>query len=175
MQQSTTGINIKFILVTEEISFIPDNIITCCKIINVQRPTKLLYNKCIKNKLSPLIQLENIINIKHLNCSNNDVVIPHKIICEKIIKVMLNPDDLDFLKFRDLQYDAFIVSLDITECLWYIFSSLLKQNKIHHKDVSKILIKIYSFLQYYNNNYRPIYHFEKILLYLTAIIHNYDV
>ena len=192
-QNNINGLNLKFILITEQLSFIPDNILTCCKVINVQRPTKILYNKClnnalinsttkpeiitaaIKSKLIPTIQLENIINIKHLNCINSEIIVPHKIICDKLINEMINVEEMKFLKFRDLQYDAFIVNLDITECIWYIISSLLKQNKLKSNDLSKILIKSYTFLQYYNNNYRPIYHLENFLLYLTALIHCYPV
>lgn len=185
LTEGANALNLHFILITEQLSFIPDNILTCCKTINVPRPTKQMYNKCIKEetgssqqsiskvKLSPTIQLENIINIKHLNCANNELIVPHKIICDKIINQMINVEDLKFLNFRDLQYDAFIVNLDITECIWYIISSLLRQKKFKNEaeDLPKVLIKTYTFLQYYNNNYRPIYHLENFLLYLTALIH----
>ena len=30
---------------------------------------------------------------------------------------------------------------------------------------------MYTFFQYYNNNYRPIYHLESFLLYLVSEIH----
>lgn len=174
-QNAINGIQLNFILITKELSFLPDNILTCCKVINVPRPTKAQYNKCLKNKLDPDAKLENILNIKNLNCANNEIIVPHKIICDKLINEMINVSELNFLKFRDLQYDAFIVNLDITECVWYIFSSLLQQTKLKKEDVSKILIKTYTFLQYYNNNYRPIYHLENYLLYLTALIHGYPV
>ena len=36
-----------FILLTEAVSFIPDNIVNCCKRIHVARPTRLQYNKLI--------------------------------------------------------------------------------------------------------------------------------
>ena len=174
MQKNNNNrIHLHFILITEELSFIPDNILTCCKIVNVPRPTKLLYNKVLTVKLPQNIQLETITNIKNLNCANSEIIIPHKIICDKLINDMLNINELKFIKFRDLQYDAFIVNLDITECVWYIFSSLLKQNKLKPEDVSKVLIKTYNFLQYYNNNYRPIYHLENFLLYVATLIHDF--
>ena len=50
-QNNSLSIKINFMLITENISFIPDNILNCCEVINVPRPTKLLYNKCLKNKL----------------------------------------------------------------------------------------------------------------------------
>ena len=86
---------------------------------------------------------------------------------------MINIQDNKFLKFRDLLYDIFIYNLDITDCVWYILSILIEQNKIKKEHLSDILLKTYSFFQYYNNNYRPIYHIEHYLYYLIKIIHNY--
>ena len=44
-------IQIKFILITEHISFIPNNIINACKVISFKRPSKLQYsNISIVNK-----------------------------------------------------------------------------------------------------------------------------
>ena len=100
---------------------------------------------------------------------------PYKIMCDKIIKEMVSIDELKFLKFRDLLYDIFIYNLDITDCIWYIISSLIQQNKLQQKDMSVLLIKTYNFLKYYNNNYRPIYHLESYLFYLTSVIHGYKI
>jgi hypothetical protein len=172
-QNSDKSIDLKFIIITEEISFISDNILNCCEIINISRPTKTLYIKCIKSKLPSKIQLENITNIKILHIYNEDLMLQHKIICNKIINSIVNIDDLNFIKFRDILYDIFIYNLDISDCIWYILSSLIKEKKIKKENLSKILIKTYCFFQYYNNNYRPIYHVENYLLNLAKIIHNF--
>ena len=60
------NISIKFILLTEEISFIPDNILNCCEVINMARPTKMTYAKCCKHKLPIDLKVENITNIKSI-------------------------------------------------------------------------------------------------------------
>ena len=39
-QNNSNSIDLKFIIITEEISFIPDNVLNCCEIINISRPTK---------------------------------------------------------------------------------------------------------------------------------------
>ena len=98
----------------------------------------------------------------------------YKIICDKILNNMLNLEELKYLKFRDILYDVFIYNLDITDCILYIISELIHKNKLTNNDLSKILIKTFTFLQYYNNNYRPIYHLESYLLYLTSIINGYS-
>jgi hypothetical protein len=165
-------IDIKFILLTEEISFISDNILNCCEIISIPRPNKNTYSKIVKNSISSDIKVENIMNIKNLHTSITDLMHPYKIICNKIIEeIILN--DIKFLKFRDLLYDIFIYNLDITDCIWYILLELIKKNKIKD-DLSNIMIKTFQFLQYYNNNYRPIYHLENYLFYLLSIVHGYN-
>jgi len=171
-QNNNASVEIKFIIITEEISFMPDNILNACEVVSVPRPSKTLYNKCIKSKLTNNILLENISNIKSFHSPEKENFISHKIICDKILESMMNVHDLKFQKFRDLIYDIFIYNLNITQCVWYILSELINQNKIKGVDVSPILIKTYSFFQYYNNNYRPIYHVENYLLYLVKIINN---
>jgi len=172
-KNNATLIDIKFILITEELSFIPDNILNCCEVINVPRPTKTLYNKCLKNKLT--MKVENITNIKNLHSSITQLMMPYKIICDNIISAMVNIEETKFLKFRDLLYDIFIYNLDITDCIWYIISTLIEQNKIKKECISDMLIRTYTFFQYYNNNYRPIYHLENYLFFIVSLIHDYKV
>jgi hypothetical protein len=170
---NSSAINIKYILLSEEVSFIPDSILNCCEIIYISRPTKVAYTKCSNQKLPTSLKIENIVNIKYLHANVNELMYPYKIICDNILKEMIEIDELKFLKFRDLLYDIFIYNLDITDCIWYILTNLIELNKIKKKDVSNILLKTYSFLKYYNNNYRPIYHLESYLFYLISVIHEY--
>jgi hypothetical protein len=163
-------VDLKYILMTEELSFIPDNILNCCQIINIPRPVRTNYMKCVK-KLPSKIKLENITNIKNLHVYNDELMLQYKIICNKIIHNLNNIESIHFLKFRDLLYDMFIYNLDISECIWYIISTLVSENKICKQHLSPILIKTYCFFKYYNNNYRPIYHMENYLLSLAKIIH----
>jgi hypothetical protein len=175
-------IDLKFILITEEISFIPDNIINCCFIINVPRPPKTNYIKSsiqkfnVETKLQKdfiKCNLENITNIKILNLKNEELMLNYKVICNKIIDNIINVKDIHFLKFRDILYDIFIYNLDITECIWYILSTLIEKEKIKINQLTTILIKTYNFFQYYNNNYRPIYHLENYVYNLIKIIHQF--
>ena len=172
-QNNSNSIDLKFIIITEELSFIPDNILNCCEIINISRPTKTAYVKCVKTKLPAKLKPENITNIKILHIYNEDLMLQYKIICNKILKNLLNINELQFLKFRDILYDIFIYNLDISDCIWYLLSSLIEKKIIKKEHLSKILIRTYNFFQYYNNNYRPIYHVENYLLYLAKLIHGF--
>ena len=184
-----TNINIKFILITEQLSFISNEMINCFQIINVSRPNVNKYRECItfcsqlenKTCVSLNNQLENqnqnenmIVNIKDYRMGNFMLLAPYKIICDKIYNEMINVNQLKFLKFRDLLYDILIYNLNIFECVWYILHKLIINNErcITNK-ISKIMIKTFNFFKYYNNNYRPIYHLENYFFYLINIINDY--
>ena len=173
IQKNTNIVDLKYILITDSISFIPDTILNCCETIHISRPSKTIYNKCLKYKLNPDIKLNNINNIKGLNCTTIQMIDSHKFICNKIIDAIININDLKMLKFRDLLYDIFIYNLNITDCVWYILINLNEKNKIEAEDLSIILVKTYSFFQYYNNNYRPIYHLEQYLYSIISLMHKY--
>ena len=170
-KNNMTMVDVKFVLITESISFIPDNILNCCEIINIARPSKSLYEKCIQKKITSH-KVDGITNIKNLH--SEDIIMNHyKIIADKILDSLKNVNDLKFLKFRDLLYDILIYNLDINECVWYIFSTLVSENRIAQDKISAVLIKTHSFFQYYNNNYRPIYHMEGYFYYLLSVLHSF--
>jgi hypothetical protein len=172
-QNNSINVDIKYILITKELSFIPDNILNCCEIINISRPTKSCYVKCIKNKITNKFKTENITNIKNLHHNyDEDLMLQYRIISNKIIHNLININDLQFLKFRDIIYDIFIYNLDISDCIWYILSNLIERKFIKKQYLSDILVRTYCFFQYYNNNYRPIYHVENYFLYLAKLIHS---
>jgi hypothetical protein len=96
------------------------------------------------------------------------------IICDNIIKDILEPNNIVFTSFRDTLYEILTYNLDMAECLWYIISYFIDNGHLKNKDISDILKKTYTFLKYYNNNYRPIYHLESIIFYIINKVHNYN-
>ncbi len=196
-------LKIHFIIITENISFMPNNILNSFQIINVKRPTKssycnvILKNKLSENKLEDLSnekindfrkQINNmtsinekqfmnvfekidccdITNIKELKSfpmmTHNIPEDIFNIINNNIIDEMKN---VDFQKLRDKIYEIFIYNLDGVECIWYIIYYFVNNNYIKQGDISDILYKCNKSLLYFNNNYRPIYHLENILLYIA--------
>lgn len=167
-----TKIFIKFILITEELSFIPDNIFNCCKIINVERPSRNTYYKCLKNINSIPTDLSTIYNIKNIK-SQVLLIDSHITICEELIKIIINYNDLDYHNLREILYNIFIYNINIYECVWYILQNIINKNLIKHNNLNKVLTITYTFFQYYNNNYRPIFHLESYFLNLIKIIYEF--
>ena len=170
-----SSINITFFILSEHISFLPDNIIKCCEVIHIPRPSASAYNKCIQpTPKKKRILLSEITNSKNLR--SDDLVMDHyKIIADKIIYAIMHvEDEFKIVSFRDLLYDILIYNLDINQCVWYIMTTLIESNKIQQTDICDVLLNMYKFFKYYNNNYRPIYHLENFFIYIINIVHGFE-
>jgi hypothetical protein len=55
--------------------------------------------------------------------------------------------------------------------IWLLLSKIISNNKLSPDNLTKTYINTFEFLQYYNNNYRPIYHLENYLYNLINKIH----
>jgi Cdc6-like AAA superfamily ATPase len=137
------------------------------------------HNKKLMDTLKE-IDMDGIINTKEIRSFqliNSTEELPKdvfNIICDNIIREILNPKKISFTSFRDTLYDILTYNLDMTECLWYIIRFFIENNYLQKDDVSEILKRTYIFLKYYNNNYRPIYHLESIMFYIINKINKFD-
>jgi len=167
--QMNKNIGLKYILITEHISFIPNNILNSCKIIPVARPSLSAYKKlCFKpTLLSSRNDLTRITNIKSLQTGNMHS--PMLAFFETLLSYICN-EQIRFSQMRELLYDTLIYDFDVNELAWYLISELVKKKIISNENMSEILIETHKFLQLYNNNYRPIYHLENFAFMLVNIV-----
>lgn len=196
--QGINSIRFKYIIVTEHVGFIPDNILNNCKMIHVPKPSMTNYNKCIIiNNENDNLKLKNNTlftnvsekficekdNKKENHSSVNSISAPfnnrfnthpHEKLCNNIIEQIKNPNEILFLSMRDMLYDMLIYNYDLGECIWYIINDLIQHKYLNIMNLSDILIHTYNSLQYYNNNYRPIYHLENYVYKLIIHIHKYN-
>ena len=185
-------LNITFFIITEEYSFINDNILNSCNTINIPRPSKTQYNKIIHNnfiliknengigneyfekqndfiKLNQNDKIFNISNIKNIN--NNQP--SYKLLCDKILSQILNYSEINLLQFREIMYEILIFEMNIYCVIWHILQVLInEENILTSENITKTMIKTFEFLKYYNNNYRPIFHLENYFLFLCEQIAN---
>ena len=171
IQRNNTDVNLVFFLVTENISFIPDNIINNFYTISIPRPTKLNYNKILKKKITGSTNIKDISNIKNELTNTKSFRTNIVKYVDKLYDVIDNPDTLKFTHFRDLIYDIFIYDMEIGYVLWLLLSKLIVNNKLSQENLTSVYLDTFSFLQFYNNNYRPIYHLENYLYNLINKIH----
>lgn len=173
IQRNNTDVNLVFFLVTENISFIPDNIINNFYTISIPRPTKLNYNKILNKKITGSTNVKDISNIKNELTNTKSFRTNIVKYVDKLYAVIDNPDTLKFTHFRDLIYDIFIYDMEIGYVLWLLLSKLIVNNKLSQENLTLVYLDTFSFLQFYNNNYRPIYHLERFMFYLCKIIHEF--
>lgn len=139
IQPNFSSANIYFIFITEELSFIPSNIIDCCEILHIQKPYKSNINKCKKKD------------------EINDLP-------KNIIKTILkNTETVNYVKIRNSLYNIFIYQLNIYHCLWHIYK------KMDLKDLNESFKCLLTFFHGYNNNYRHIYHIELLIHQLMVL------
>ena len=176
--------NIRFILLTNHIAFIPRNIKNICNLIRSEKMTTNLYHKKFKIQRNiDINDLNNLNNLKHIELLKTDynIMVPYKNICDKIVTFIIDYKSIDFMELRNILYDLLILNLNIPDCMYYILSKLIENNDIHIKSNSEInkekmnnlLNNTYIFFKYFNNNYRPIYHLENYILYLVKHIHEF--
>ena len=161
---------LKFIIITEHISFIPDNIVNASRVIGLKTPATSSLQSFIKKSIK---KEDTIVNLKDAKCLFKELIEPHSLICGKIIK-MITTDEVDFLKFREYIYSLFILQYDMSECVWYILKYLIVNHHITGDAIHCVLSKQYEFYYLYNNNYRPIYHLERFFLFLREIVNPDD-
>ena len=196
--------NIIFFIITEQMSFIPSNIINICKTLHYERPSRNMYNKTLNIKIPKKYDINKITNMFNLKHDISQLMIPHQKICDNLILSIKRYVDLysgsviskkeckdehehetehetepgtghenSFMEIRNILYDILTYHINVETVLYYVIKELtlqkyIKQDNIHH------ILKTYTFLQYYNNNYRPIYHLESFVFNLIVIINKSD-
>ena len=186
---------IRFIIITECISFIPDKIINVSKILYFSKLTKkniyalsnkankqFFKSKSIEDKSAaknndPMLDLETLIykvnnpNIYSiLDISNNiNYIEHHKSICETYIST-LTSNNYNIRNIRTLLYVILIYNLNSQECFFYIIQNLILRKIINVNTISDLIIHSLIFFKNYNNNYRPIFHLESFTLYLIELV-----
>ena len=167
-------IKLNFILITESVSFLPNDILNSFTIINIQRPkdyTKIMKKENHFEENMKHIENKDIMNIKEMNhfsqCKIQDLPSDiFNIICDNIIDEIIGSKDL--FKLREKIYDILVYNLNATECIYYIFSYFINNGYFNEEDINEMINKLYIILMQYNNNYRPIYHLETIFVYMIT-------
>jgi hypothetical protein len=160
------AISLRFILITENVSFLPINIINHSYLVNVRRPN---VDEYAKMGLSHEIEPQNIMNLKELSMIRQ-VDTPENLpvdlfdrICNNLVEV-INSQTIRFSVLRELLYDILVYNIDISEAIWFILTHYIERGNLTTNQIKIIMDKMPTFLKQYHNNYRPIYHLENIFL-----------
>ena len=165
------NLNLVFVILTESVSFIPNNILNRCMVVPVKRPTKSSYIKITNKSQFNNHELSSITNIKNLKSKIYNLNNLDKKIVDSIYNLIINYNNIKFLELRDKLYEIFIFNLDVHRFTFNVIKKLITDGHLKEEHIDNVFTKLYNFLKLYNNNYRPIYHLERFIFYLCIEIH----
>lgn len=157
-----SGSRVIFFIITDSLSFLPTNIQNASKIKYFGKPSK-----------AKVIRMEKTQPSNDLKGINGVYYERHTFICDKIIQNILNYEKIKYANLREILYDLMIYNANIDESIYYILNELKAKIEFDSVTLSSILVDVFVFFRYYNNNYRPIYHLE--LLFLSIIQQIYGI
>ena len=134
--------NIKFIFLTNNLSFINDKIIKQSCIRKCKNLQESKYNKTYEKSICDL--------------SN------------KIISYSTDKE-INLFQLREKLYYLLIMNFNIYDAFFYLIKLLIEKQYINNKNIGVILKKYIHIIEKYNNNYRTIYHLEHFIIYLINI------
>jgi hypothetical protein len=176
------NIQLKYILITEHIGFIPENIMNVCEILSVKRPSKEQYLKIgtlhpppplTVNKLSfdvqkivthtypsnidkidedTVMNMKELYSFQYIKNLNEIPVDVFHIVGDAIIQQMLNPVTLKITELRNHLYDMLIYNLDVFECIWYILKHFIDNGVFKSKGDISLVIRQTFIFLKYYNN-----------------------
>lgn len=141
--------SIKYIFLSESISFLPDTLLSKCKILSVPRPSKELY--------------QTVGIMPSSNLKSHSEIDTNKPLFTKI-RNSLHTSTMSELR-EDL-YSILIFDLGVESFVYYLITTIPATSLQKASMVKESIL----FLQYFNNNYRPIYHLEKLMYAILYIL-----
>ena len=133
-------------------------------------------NNCMKDlDTSTIINAKEIYQCKHLKLTDQLPTDVFNIINNNIIKEMLNPQKLQLAVLRNNLYDLLVYNIDVAESICYILFYFIENNAFKNEQLlSQTIKQTFTFLKYFNNNYRSIYHIESIIVFIICKIHCFE-
>lgn len=162
MKQYTSFI---FIIHTSNIGFIPHSILHICDTYCFNAPTLKMLKKIGGRKL-------NTKNIENMLQVNHNIPIKSFKLVDEIYTIMTDYNSFDYMKLRENLYNVLVYHRDIYSVFLKILQRCFDDDIISIQQYIKIQDSIIKDFSYYNNNYRPIFHLEKIFLTIVREIYN---
>lgn len=165
---------IKYMLLTDQLSFLPECLLRACQLVRFPRPDTALYEAVLRSKerggSGGTTVKTSLTNIKLATLGVPAILERHRVLCDKLLHAMLHIEQLDVLRFRDSLHDVFIYQLPVADCTYYLLSQLLQQDKLPSLETqTRAVFLTLRFLRMINANFRPLFHLEYYLLQLALL------
>ena len=154
----------RFILLSEHIGFIPRKIIDRCLRIPVPRPAIAR----LRAAGLPCIQVD---NLKSISDVQQQIEKRENPLCATVLQMIITAETPDYVALRTVFYELLIQQHSIANCVWLLVQQLCKDGHCTPDKYTGLFERLCIFFRLYNNNYRPIYHLERLALSLRQLIH----
>jgi hypothetical protein len=146
--------SVKYIFLTESISFLPDTLLSKCKILSIPRPCMELHTAL---GITPSSNLKSA--LQHVEIDTNKPLFQ---------KIRTTLHTCTMTELREDLYSILIFDLGVEAFVYYLLTTIPATVPQRSAMVKECVL----FLQYFNNNYRPIYHLEKWMYAILFILKN---
>jgi len=150
--------SVKFILVTESVSFLPNSLYDRCKLLPVRKPSEQEIKECF--------------NLPKAFCNANLLTSHLPVVSQELIasnRIVHGIETNTIITIREHIYHMLVHNLNSELCLWYVFKTLF--NRIPEARVENLLKEWSESFSLYTKNYRPLFHLEHLLLLLRLALH----
>ena len=158
---------ITFVLMTEHVSFISDNILQSSNMVYVPRPARESYERVVPPPATEVVSSVDVSNMINIKCPT--MTATHIPICNQLIKYMEDVSNFDYFMFRNYIYTVLVYNIDVYSSVWYIMKHFIQTYRYPVEVITDITEHLLKFLHLYNNNHHNIYHIEYFLCYLTNV------
>ena len=146
--------SVKYIFLTESISFLPDTLLSKCKVLSIPRPS------LERHQALGIVPSSNLkASFQHTEIDTNKPLFQ---------KILANLHTCTMAELREDLYSILIFDLGVEAFVYYLLTNI----KATVSQRSAMVKECVFFLQYFNNNYRPIYHLEKWMYAILFILKN---
>ena len=177
-------INLRFIFLTERISFLPIRIINNAMLINIGRPNKVNINKRFGKHSNIVDNLKELYlpNVEYKQSeqqseqseqseqvqSEQSGQSEYKIV-DELIMMITDQTTFKISQLREILYDLLTYDIKMYDVLNTIIMRLIENSILDLEKLPELMNDMHICMYQYNNNYRPIYHLENMIV--KIVIH----
>jgi hypothetical protein len=191
-------INLRFIFLTERISFLPIRIINNAMLINIGRPNKVNINKRFGKHSNIVDNLKELYlpNVEYKQSEQSEqgeqvqseqvqseqseqgeqgqseqgeqVQSEYKIV-DELIMMITDQTTFKISQLREILYDLLTYDIKMYDVLNTIIMRLIENSILDLEKLPELMNDMHICMYQYNNNYRPIYHLENMIV--KIVIH----
>lgn len=154
---------IRLILISDHIGFLPRRIIDRCFRIPLSCPpaSRIRAGGVLCESVGK--------NMKSTTEERISLSDRHDPLCSALATLISSPDPADYVSLRSKFYDVLIQQHHMPAVVWNLVRSLIISGAISTEKLPDLFKVICRFYRLYNNNYRPIYHLECLALEIRKI------